>query len=66
MAQEQQDQREVLVARTNTTTIVANVICATDSGEQLKVTLWGEQVTDYYDLFEAGNVSIVHHTLCRS
>lgn len=56
MAQEQQDQREVFGARTNSNSVVANVICVSDSGEPIKVTLWGAHVADYYEMFQPGHV----------
>lgn len=54
---ERQEQREVTLTRSNTTTTVANAICASDSGEKIKVNLWGDHAVDFYDLFMPGHVS---------
>lgn len=59
MALEQQEQRQVFISRTNSNAIVANVICCSDSGEQVKVALWGDHVADYYDMFQPGRVSAI-------
>lgn len=57
VAHEPQEQREVYISRTNSNTLVANVICSADSGELVKVTLWGEHVADFYEMFQPGHVS---------